>query len=103
MDDLGFQLIKRSNEKGFFNALGVFLVKALPIIIKILAVVGTIALILVAGGIFAHNVGFLHGILPNVPAIIVEALLGIAAGLIMFMLIEGGKYVFAAFKGKAGA
>jgi predicted DNA repair protein MutK len=100
MDDLGFQLIKRSNGKGVVNALGVFLVKSLPIIIKILAVVGTIALILVAGGIFAHNVGFLHGVLPTWPAIIVESMLGVAAGLITFILIDGGKYLFSAFKGK---
>lgn len=95
MDDLGFQLIKRSHEKGIGNAIGVFLVKALPIIIKLLAIVGTIALILVAGGIFSHNIGFLHGILPTWPAIVVEAGLGIVAGLIAFVVIELGKKLLA--------
>ncbi len=100
MDDLGFKLIKRSKEKGVLNAIGVFLVKALPVIIKILAVVGTVALILVAGGIFAHNIGFLHGLLPTWPAIIVESGLGIAAGLIMFIVIEAGKKLWSVVKGK---
>jgi predicted DNA repair protein MutK len=35
-------------------------VKALPIVIKILGVVGTIALIMVAGGIFLHRIEFFH-------------------------------------------
>ncbi len=56
MDDAGFKLIKRSNDKGFFFVLGNLLVKSLPVIIRILSVVGTIALILVSGGIFVHNI-----------------------------------------------
>ncbi|HAI80356.1 MAG TPA: DUF808 domain-containing protein, partial [Chryseobacterium sp.] len=64
MDDAGYKLIRRSNEKGFFNSLGEILVKALPIVIKILGVVGTIALILVSGGIFDHNIDTLHHFLP---------------------------------------
>ena len=35
MDDAGFKLIKKSNDKGFFGTLGHLLVKALPIVIKI--------------------------------------------------------------------
>jgi predicted DNA repair protein MutK len=49
MQDLN--LIKKVTIK-VFSKLGHLLVKALPIIIKLLGVVGTIALILVAGGIF---------------------------------------------------
>lgn len=47
MDDTGYNLIKRSKEKGIFASFGSLLVKSLPIIIKILSVAGTIALILV--------------------------------------------------------
>jgi predicted DNA repair protein MutK len=60
MDDAGHQLIKRSGNKGFLASLGTLLVKSLPVVIKMLAVIGTIALILVAGGIFAHNIAYLH-------------------------------------------
>jgi uncharacterized protein len=81
MDDAGYKLIKLGNNKGFFSGLGNFLVKALPVIIKILGVVGTIALILVSGGIFVHNIEYLHHILPGLASIIKEMLLGIVAGL----------------------
>ena len=83
MDDAGYKLIKKSNGKGFFNALGNFLVKALPIVIKILGVVGTIALLLVSGGIFDHNIEAIHQLLPSVPPTIKQFALGIIAGLIM--------------------
>lgn len=94
MDDLGFRLIKGAREKGIGNWFGVLLVKALPVLIKILAVVGTAALILVSGGIFAHNIPFLHGLLPSLPAIITELGLGAMAGLIMVGLVTGIKKAF---------
>ncbi len=91
MDDLGFKLIKRSGEKGVGNWLGVLLVKSLPIIIKILAVVGTVALILVAGGIFSHNVPFLHGIFPAIPAMVTEFAMGAIVGLVTVTVVTGTK------------
>lgn len=84
MDDAGFKLIKKSGGKGFVNTLGELLVKALPWVIKLLGIIGTVALILVAGGIFAHNIDWLHHhFLPNLPAMVREALLGIIGGLVM--------------------
>lgn len=97
MDDTGLKLIKRSNNKGFLFVLGSLLVKALPIIIRILAVVGTIALLLVAGGIFAHNIDYFHHLLPNVPAIIKEFLFGVAAGLLAVMVVLGVKKIASLF------
>lgn len=98
MDDAGYKLMKRSNEKGFFNSLGEILVKALPIVIKILGVVGTIALILVSGGIFDHNIDTLHHFLPTVPDLAKQFLYGTVAGLIMVPLVFGGKKVYAMVK-----
>jgi predicted DNA repair protein MutK len=83
MDDAGHKLIKRSNGKGFLAGLGNLLVKSLPIVIKFLAVVGTIALILVSGGIFVHNIDFFHGLFPQVPSIIKEVVIGLVAGLLV--------------------
>lgn len=83
MDDAGYQLIKRSNEKGIMNTIGIGLVKALPIVIKLLSVVGTIALILVSGGIFSHNIGFFHDLFPAVPAMLKDFALGLIAGIIV--------------------
>jgi predicted DNA repair protein MutK len=98
MDDFGFKLIEKSNNKGFFNSLGLFLVKSLPVVIKSLAVIGTIALILVSGGIFAHNIDYLHHILPNLPSIVREFILGFVGGIIAFMLITVSKKIIANFK-----
>lgn len=98
MDDTGYKLIKRSNDKGIFSGIGHILVKALPVIIRILAVVGTIALILVSGGIFVHNIEFFHHILPNVASTIKELALGLIAGLLAVGAATAGKKVIALFK-----
>jgi len=99
MDDAGYKLIKHSHNKGFFSVLGLLLVKSLPVIIKILSVVGTIALILVSGGIFAHNIEYLHHLLPNLPLMIKELAFGLVAGLIMVAIMTGGKKLLSLLKG----
>jgi predicted DNA repair protein MutK len=98
MDDAGYKLIKRFHNKGFFSAMGVLLVKSLPVIIKLLSVVGTIALILVSGGIFAHNIEYLHHLLPNLPSMIRELMIGLVAGLIMVAILTGGRKILSFFK-----
>ena len=98
MDDAGYGLIRKSKNKGFLKTLGEFLVKALPWVIKGLGVIGTVALILVAGGIFDHNIDFLHHLLPNFPAMLKQALYGIVAGLIMIPMFMVFKKIFASFK-----
>lgn len=98
MDDAGYKLIKRSNDKGFFSKLGHLLVNALPFIIKLLAVVGTIALVLVSGGIFIHNIDYFHHFLPEVPSIIKEVAIGLLAGLLMVLIVSGGKKIISVFK-----
>ncbi|WP_415326406.1 DUF808 domain-containing protein [Chryseobacterium sp. MMS23-Vi53] len=105
MDDAGFKLIKKSNDKGFFGKLGHLLVKALPIVIKALGVIGTIALIMVAGGIFAHRVEFLHHFLESwssseVLTILKEVILGLAGGIIGVILFTIGKGAFSLVKRK---
>jgi len=98
MDDFGYSLIKGSNNKGLLNAVGLLLVKSLPIVIRILAVVGTIALLLVSGGIFAHNIEFLHHILPTWPTIIKEFVLGVVGGIIALVSIAIVKKIISLFK-----
>ncbi len=87
MDDAGRHLIRKSNNKGFFTSLGTLLVKALPVVIKTLGIVGTIALLLVSGGIFEHNIPAVHHWLPEVPGMLKQAILGILAGLAMVLLV----------------
>jgi len=94
MDDAGYKLIKSSNDKGFLGGLGQLLVKSLPLIIRILSVGGTIALILVSGGIFVHNINYFHHFLPNIPSIVKEFGLGLVAGLIAVGLFTLGQKIF---------
>ncbi|MFL9833303.1 DUF808 family protein [Chryseobacterium terrae] len=94
MDDAGFKLIKKSNDKGFFGKLGHLLVKALPFVIKAVGIIGTIALILVAGGIFDHNIDYLHHSLPTWSEVLKQVLFGLAGGLIALLVITGGKKVY---------
>lgn len=98
MDDAGFKLIKRAKDKGVIAKLGHLLVKALPVIIKVLAVVGTIALLLVSGGIFAHQIDALHHTWTALPDMLKEFLFGLIAGSIAVLVITGIKKVVALVK-----
>ncbi|MFV8334327.1 DUF808 domain-containing protein [Flavobacterium sp. GSP14] len=94
MDEAGLKLIKvNSNEGSFTNKLGNVLVQALPKIIKSLSVIGTIALLLVAGGIFVHEIPFLHDLLPQVPAILTEFIIGLAVGLLVLGIVTAFKKI----------
>jgi len=98
MDDAGFLLIKQSKGKGFFNGLGKGLVAALPIIIRVLGVVGTIALLLVSGGIFAHKVYQLEHILLSLPDVLRELVFGLTAGIVALVLVSAVKALLKMFK-----
>lgn len=99
MDDIGYKLIGTDEKKGVAPKFGQFLVNLLPKIIRLLSVVGTIALILVAGGIFAHNIHFLHHLLPSqIPSIIQEALYGIIIGLIAVGAVTVVKKIISSFR-----
>ena len=87
MDDAGFKLIKKSNNQGAVSKLGHFLVKALPIVIKALGIIGTVALLMVSGGIFVHNIEYFHHLLPNVPSIVKEIALAIIIGSVIVGLV----------------
>jgi hypothetical protein len=52
----------------------------------------------VAGGIFAHNIDFLHHILHEWPSILKELLLGVLGGVIVVILVKIIKKVLSLFK-----
>ncbi|SIQ15246.1 DUF808 domain-containing protein [Maribacter ulvicola] len=95
MDEFGTRLINLNEEDdSVSDKIGHFFVSALPKVIKGLSVVGTIALLLVSGGIFVHNIDLLHHLLPNVPGIIVEFLVGLVIGFVALLLFKGMKKLF---------
>ncbi|GGH19890.1 DUF808 domain-containing protein [Pedobacter zeae] len=99
MDDAGYRLMKAAHEKGLLSAVGKILVKSLPVIIKILSIVGTVALILVSGGIFSHNIAFLHHVFPAFPSILKEFTFGLVAGLVLVVLVTLSKKLIGFIKG----
>ena len=96
MDELGYKLIAMSSkERSISKSIGNVLVQALPKVIKSLSVIGTIALILVAGGIFAHNIDFLHHFAEQLPSIVKEFALGLVFGFIVLGIVNLFKKIFA--------
>jgi len=98
MDDTGYRLIKKSENTGFLNTVGELLVKSLPIVIRILGIVGTIALLLVSGGIFSHNIPFLHDFMNYIPGTFKDITMGIIGGSLAVGLMAVIKKIIGAFK-----
>ncbi|MDR7131355.1 putative DNA repair protein MutK [Algoriphagus sp. 4150] len=95
MDEFGYKLIAMNKqEDSFSDKVGLLLVNALPKIVKAMGLIGTIALLLVSGGIFVHNLDFFHHLFPSFPAIITEFLVGLVVGFIVFAIVEFGKRLF---------
>jgi predicted DNA repair protein MutK len=89
MDDFGLKLIQKSKEqKNLLNYTGVALVNALPIVIKLLSVIGTVALLLVSGGIFSHNIEAFHHLLENLPEILRDLSFGLSAGVLTLLVVR---------------
>lgn len=68
LDDIGFYLQEKKSTVA--KAIGTSFVKAMPYIIKVIGVVGTIAMLAVGGGIIVHETHLLHSfdeILKSIP------------------------------------
>jgi uncharacterized protein len=84
MDNVGFWLIEKEHMKS-----GNFLINAMPKLIKLLAVVGTIAMILVGGGILAHNVEFFHHyFIDALPTLVNDLIIGLVMGAVVLVVIK---------------
>ena len=96
MDDLGVVLTKKKSKVA--KSIGTLLIKTLPLVIKGLAFIGTIALILVAGGIFVHNIEPVHHVLEGLPAIVGEFIAGLVGGVLAFLVVKGVMLVWKAVR-----
>lgn len=93
MDDMGFYLIeKAAGISGFvsrmFKKSGEILVAALPKTIKLLGVIGTIAMLLVGGGMYVHNIGALHHLMASWPSVLPELLTGLVLGVVLLLPVK---------------
>ncbi len=85
LDDMGYAMM-RKNEKLKGNSLahiGKTLIWLLPWIIKVLAVVGTIAMLMVAGGIYHHNIHQFHDWFHAIPSILTDVIIGVIVGFVV--------------------
>lgn len=104
VDDLGLYFLRQSLSGRFRKlqqSLGRGLLIIAPLLMKSLAVIGTVAMFLVGGGILVHSLAFLHhclddmyllvkdyAILPGVLPIISEGLIGVVAGGLVMALVK---------------
>lgn len=89
LDNIGFWIQDKSKEESISHRFGGMLVKSLPILIQILGVVGTIAMLLVAGGIFIHNFEFIHHISEQYNFwILNDFIVGFIAGIFAIIIIK---------------
>ena len=94
MDDFGLKLVKLSdNRKSFTYHIGNLLINTLPWVIKSLSVIGTIALLLVAGGIFVHNIEFLHHFLETIPSFLRDFIVGLLVGFGALLIVNAFSFI----------
>ena len=95
MDDLGCRLINwKDGDNGLSDKVGRFLVNALPWVIKGLSVIGTLALLLVSGGIFNHNLEFMHHLFEGIPSLLKDFVVGLVVGSVAVLALGLLKRLF---------
>ncbi|MDZ7919554.1 DUF808 domain-containing protein [Rhodoferax sp.] len=88
IDDAGLYLSRQSGSGT--QALGRGLLRAAPILMKVLSVAGTAAMFLVGGGILVHGLPFLHHLLEGLPVGFVwDGLVGVVAGGLVLAGVTG--------------
>ncbi|MGE6761072.1 DUF808 domain-containing protein [Corallococcus interemptor] len=112
LDDAGLYLSRKGS--GFARGLGAGILRAAPWLMKFLSVAGTAAMFLVGGGILVHGVSSLHhaeesftawagrvpgvgNILGGLAPMLLNAAVGLGAGLVLVVLFTAGQKLF---KGK---
>lgn len=99
MDDFGLMLLSKSKGNKVLEALGNGFIRLLPIVIRVLGFVGTLALILVSGGIFMHNIEAVHHLMPTSwPSMLSEFVVGLVGGMIALPIFTGINMLFQKLK-----
>lgn len=93
MDDSGLYLIERSAEKSggtaaLMKKTGNLLINSLPKVIRLLGFIGTIAMLLVGGGMFVHNIEAVHHVFEKMPALAAEFVTGLIVGAVLLIFMH---------------
>ena len=86
MDDVGLSLMKRPQR--LWRALGRNMVAALPWLIKAIGLLGTVALLLVAGDMIVHHVHMVHHLVEGWPAPLAATAVALVVGGVEVALVE---------------
>jgi predicted DNA repair protein MutK len=96
LDDVGLYLQRKSNTLA--KTLGTILMQTAPRLMKTLAVVGTLAMFMVGGGILSHGLPFLHHgiaaltsdstLIGRITALALDVGLGVVAGLVVLLIVQ---------------
>ena len=103
LDDLGIWL---SKSKGASRSFGAFILLGSPYLMRGLSIAGTAAMFLVGGGILVHKVKWIHNLIEPVlhyvehtisflttpTSMLLDAVAGIAVGLVAVLFIQLVKY-----------
>lgn len=99
IDDAGLFLSR--TKTGAIRALGRLLLRVAPILMKTIGIAGTVAMFLVGGGIFVHNIGSVHhlvkawseatGALSGLTEQVLTAASGLLVGAILVAVFTWGK------------
>ena len=95
VDDIGYALAKDAKNGSFKQKFGLKMASALPIIIRVLGVIGIFAMLLVAGGILLHKVELLHHIAieVHIPTLFAELISALIIGGVAMLFIDGIKSI----------
>ncbi|MCI5165964.1 MAG: DUF808 domain-containing protein [Candidatus Electrothrix sp. GM3_4] len=93
LDDMGFYLVQYAQSitglmSGILTKLGEILIASLPKIIRFLEVVGTLAMLLVGGGMYVHNIKLIHDGLHFMPIMLANLFAGLIVGFVILFILH---------------
>lgn len=92
LDDIGLWLMQKSSS--MLQKIGRGIIAFMPMLMRGLAIIGTIAMFLVGGGIFTHNWPWLHELVASVVghslliSIVLDLLIGMLIGFLVYILVS---------------
>ncbi|MCI5209616.1 MAG: DUF808 domain-containing protein [Candidatus Electrothrix sp. ATG2] len=93
LDDMGLYLVQYAQSitgsmSGILTKVGDILIASLPKIIRVLEIVGTVAMLLVGGGMYVHNIKVIHDGLHFMPIMLANLFAGLIVGFVILFLLH---------------
>ena len=97
IDDVGLHMMQKQDASNGTKKIGQLLLSAAPKLMKVLTIVGTIAMFLVGGGIIVHGINSLEhavedladltGVFEGLSANLLNGVIGLAIGLVVLLIV----------------